>query len=69
MGLAAYGRRRPALYDFFRSRTSLDGLGVKLSLEDDWPERLERITGPLLAGRHVPTIARSSGRFIGGGSC
>ena len=46
MGLAAYGQRRPELYDFFRTRTQLDGLSVHLSFESEWPAHLEQVAGP-----------------------
>jgi carbamoyltransferase len=46
MGLAAYGRPRPEIQEFFHARTRLDGLRVKLSFSPSWPEELEAITGP-----------------------
>ncbi|MBZ5708714.1 carbamoyltransferase family protein [Nannocystis pusilla] len=46
MGMAAYGRPRPEIQEFFRARTSIDGLRVKLSFSPTWPEELEAITGP-----------------------
>jgi carbamoyltransferase len=46
MGLAAYGRPRPAIREFFRSRTTLDGLAVRLHFSRSWPEELEAVAGP-----------------------
>src|SRR5688572_21246485 len=36
MGMAAHGERVPALYDFFRDRTQVDDLRVKLALGPSW---------------------------------
>lgn len=46
MGMAAYGRPRPEIQEFFRSRTTLDGLQVKLAFAPTWPQELEALTGP-----------------------
>jgi carbamoyltransferase len=47
MGLAAYGKQRPELYDFFRSRTEVRGLSLELHFGPRWVEELVRLTGPI----------------------
>jgi carbamoyltransferase len=46
MGLAAFGRSSPELYDFFRSRTLVRGLSLELRFGPHWVEELSRLTGP-----------------------
>lgn len=44
MGLAAYGRPRPEIREFFWNRTRVEGLRVELDFSPSWPDELEAVT-------------------------
>jgi carbamoyltransferase len=45
MGMAAYGKKNPAIYEFFRSRTKVKGLHYELSFPEGCWAELEKICG------------------------
>jgi carbamoyltransferase len=63
MGLAAYGEHDPKIFEFFRSRTHVEGLELKLKFNifrDNWVEDLEKLTGPFRAPNEGQIVEKSA---------
>jgi carbamoyltransferase len=63
MGLAAYGERDPKIFDFFRTRSRVDGLRFELdfpAMDDEWIKDLAGIVGSFRRHDEPGIVERSA---------